>query len=94
MGEMKGLNSALVLLFLNETLAMVGIVLSFWAMQRGPVSLISTILGSRPIFVALYALILGRLAPEFIIQGEKGTLAVRLIATAMIVGGISIIYLM
>jgi uncharacterized membrane protein len=83
------------LLVLNETLAVTGIILIFWAMANGPVSLVSTITGSRPIFVLVFALILSRFRSGFLLEGQsgKGTLALRLIATAMIVGGIAIIYL-
>ena len=92
--DMKQRNSAIALLTFNETLTPVGITLSLWAMQRGPVSLVSTVIGSRPVFVALYSLILGRIMPSFLIKSTgKGLLTLRLLATAMIVGGIGIIYL-
>ena len=83
------------LIVVNETLAMTGITLIFRAMGSGPVSLVSTITGSRPIFVFVLALILNRFLPEFLLEGQfgRGALAVRLIATAMIAGGIAIIYL-
>jgi len=58
------------------------------------VSLVSTILSSRPIFVVMFAFILSRILPTFLEwQPGKGMLALRLIATVMIVGGITIIYL-
>lgn len=87
-------NSAIGLLVFNETLAPIGIVLSFWALERGPVSLVSTIIGSRPMFVLMAALILSRLSPMFLEwRYGKWILAMRLIATAMIVSGIAIIHL-
>jgi len=93
--NMKRRTSSLVLLAFNETLAPVGILLSFWALQRGPASLVSPIVGSRPIFVVIAALILSRVAPTFLEwRPGKGRLALRLIATAMIVGGITIIHLL
>ena len=92
--EMKQRDSSIALLAFNETLAPIGVVLAFRSMGRGPISLVSTIIGSRPAFVALYALILGYLFPRFLIRtASRGMLALRLAATAMIVGGISIIYL-
>jgi len=92
--SMKRRNSAIALLTFNETLAPIGIVLTFWALERGPVSLVSTIVSSRPIFVVIYALILSRVWPMFLEwQADRGMLALRLIAIAMIVGGIAIIYL-
>ena len=94
LGNMKQRNSALTLVTFNETLVMIGILLAFWAMERGPVSLVSTILSSRPIFVVIYALILSRVSPTFL-EWHYGRrmLALRLIAITMIIGGIAIIYL-
>ena len=95
--ELRGMNRrdpVIALLAFNETLAPVGIVLSFWAMQRGPVSLVSTVIGSRPVFVAIFSIIVGYLLPGFLMRPAGGKmLALRLIATVMIFCGISIIYL-
>ncbi|MFH1002545.1 MAG: EamA family transporter [Chloroflexota bacterium] len=82
------------LLLGNELLALTGMMLSLWAIQRGPVSLVSPIIGSRPIFVVIFALILSRASPAFVAwQPGRGQLALRLAATAMIVAGIAIISL-
>ncbi|MEE8618591.1 MAG: EamA family transporter [Dehalococcoidales bacterium] len=92
--NMERRNSAIVLLAFSETLAPVGIALLFWALERGPVSLVSTIASSRPVFVVIFALILSRILPEFTEwQPGKGMLTLRLVAIAMIFGGITIIYL-
>jgi len=93
-GNMKKRDSALTLVAVNETLVMIGAVLLFWAMERGPVSLVSTIVSSRSIFVVIYALILSRVSPIFL-EWHYGRrmLTLRLIAITMIVGGIAIIYL-
>jgi len=94
LSNMRQRSSTIALVVFNETLAPIGIVLSFWAIQRGPVSLVSTIISSRPIFVFIYVLIISRVSPMFLeYQPGKAMLALRLIATAMIVGGIAIIYL-
>lgn len=85
---------AISILIINEILVVIGAVLMFWAMQRGPVSLVSTIISSRPIFLFIYALIISRVSPMFIEhQPGKAMLALRLIAIIMIVSGIAIIYL-
>jgi drug/metabolite transporter (DMT)-like permease len=95
LSSMERRNSAIALLAFNEILAPVGIVLLFWALERGPVSLVSTISSSRPVFVVIFALILSRILPGFMEwQPGKGILALRLVAIAMIFGGITIIYLM
>jgi len=92
--NMKQRNSAFALLAVNETLAPTAIALQFWALERGPVSLVSTIASSRPVFVVMFAFVLSRISPKFLEwQPGRGALALRLVATAMIVGGITIIYL-
>ena len=92
--NMKRRNSAIALLAFNETLTPLGAVFLYWALERGPVSLVSAIGGSRPMFVIIFALILSRVLPGFLEwQPGKGMLALRLVATAMIIGGIVIIYL-
>jgi len=92
--DMERRNSALLLLVFNETLAPIGIALSFWAIQKGPVSLVSAIIGSRPVFVAIFSLVLSLFAPNFLIKFASGKmLLLRLVAIAMIVSGIAIIYL-
>jgi len=92
--NMRKRNSALALLTFNELLAPIAITLSLWSIERGPVSLVSTIIGSRPIFLLTYVLILNRVLPTFLNwQPGKRLLALRVIATIMIVGGIAIIHL-
>ena len=92
--DMKQRNSAMALIVFNETLALLAIVLAFWAMARGPISLVSTIGAARPLFVAIYSIILGFILPRFLIRRISGrVMALRLIAIAMIAGGVSIIYL-
>jgi len=94
LGNMKQRNSTIALLAFNEALALLGIMLSFWAMARGLVSLVSTIVGSRPIFVVMFALILSRISPMFLEwQPGRRALVLRLVATTLIVSGITIIYL-
>ena len=94
LGNMKQRNSALTSIALNEALVMIGVVLLFWAIERGPVSLVSTIISCRPIFVVIYALILSRVSPMLLEwHYGRGMLALRLIAITMIIGGIAIIYL-
>ena len=87
-------HSTTAVIIIAQILAPTGVVLLLWAMERGPVSLISTISGSRPVFVTIGALLLSHLSPKFIMQSaSKGTTALRIAATALIVVGISIIYL-
>ncbi len=87
--------TALALVVFNETLVIASAIMLFWAMERGPVSLVSTLTSTRPVFVLIYALILSRFLPGVLLEGDlsRRVLAVRIIATAMIAGGIAIIYL-
>ncbi len=92
--NMKQRNSAIVLLTFNELLVPVAIALSLWSIERGPVSLVSTIISSRPIFVLTYAFILNRVSPMFLEwQPGRRMLALRFIAITMIISGIAIIHL-
>ena len=95
LGSIPRLKTTLAVVAANESLAMVGIVLIFWAMASGPVSLVSTISSSRPIFVFIAALLVSLIRPDLLLEerSSKGVLALRLVATAMIAGGIAIIYL-
>jgi drug/metabolite transporter (DMT)-like permease len=90
--DMSKKGTAMKLIAFNETMTMGGYILSFWAMERGPVSLVSTIMGIRPCFVFLYALALSRTLP-WVLQERlgKGIIAVKIISIALIVGGVAII---
>jgi len=82
------------LVFLNESVAFVGIVLSFWAMEQGPVSLASTVLSTRPAFVFLYAILLTRILPAVLEERlSKGVLITKTISIALIITGVTIINL-
>ncbi len=90
--SMHGYRRSLGMLLMNEVIAPVGILISYWALERGPVSLVSALTSSRPLFVLALAFILSRRAPAFLLWGGGRRLfVVRLLATAMIVGGIAVI---
>ncbi len=88
----RGLNIFLV--FLNVAVAALGIWLLFEAMDRGPVSLVAAVAGSRLVFVFVYGLLLGGIVTRFI-DWDKSRLSllIRFSATLMIAGGIALIYL-
>lgn len=92
--DMKQRNRVLSLLTLNECLALVGIISSFWAIEQGPVSLVSTILSIRPFFVFIYALGLSRFFPA--VLGEhmsRGIVTVKIISISLIIGGVGLLTL-
>ncbi len=86
--------STMGLITIGAVLATVAMILIYLAIDKGPISLVSAVIGSRPIVVVIFALILSRISPTSLEwQPGKGMLILRFIATAMIVGGITIIYL-
>ncbi len=92
--DMKHRNRTLGLQMFNETLTPIAITSSYWALSKGPVSLVSTLLSTRPIFVVMYALIVGRFLPNFLVKSptSRVMMVLRVVAIAMIVGGIALIY--
>lgn len=86
----------LVLLFLAEfSLAPLATLLNIMAVNLGPVSLVSTLTGTRPFFVFIYGTLLS--APAFRLLEEpleRSTLVVKLTSIAMIVGGIGALTLL
>ncbi|MFO8101187.1 MAG: EamA family transporter [Dehalococcoidia bacterium] len=87
--------STLSILFINETLAAVAIALLFWSIERGPVSLVSTIAGAQPVFVFFYAMMLSRISGGALLEERmaKKKMASRFFAIALIFGGVTIIHL-
>lgn len=86
-------NSSFIMVTLNETMAVTALILFYWSMQKGPVSLVSAIYSSRPLFVFLYAVVISRFS-HMLLEREStgGSLLLRFVAIALIVGGIVIIY--
>lgn len=92
--EMKQRSQVLALLTFNEGLALVGIILSFWAMERGPISLVSTILSVRPFFVFIYALALSRVFPAVLEEHlSRGITVIKIISIGLIIGGVTLLTL-
>ncbi len=73
-------------------IAFVGMALVLWAIDLGPVSLVSTVMSTRPLIVLALSILLSlrfwRLLDEPL---DKKTLSNKLVSTAMIVAGISAI---
>ena len=79
----------------NQLLAMLSMVLAFWAIQKNAVALVSTTLSSRPLFVLAYTIVLARLLPGFVPDSlnERRDVIQKAIATLMIVVAIALIFL-
>jgi drug/metabolite transporter (DMT)-like permease len=92
--DMKERGTALKLVAFNETLTLGGYILTFWAISRGPVALVSTIMGTRPCFVFLYALALSRTFPWLLDERlSRRIIILKIVSIALIVGGVAIINL-
>jgi drug/metabolite transporter (DMT)-like permease len=82
------------LIFSNESLALSGVVLSFVAMERGPISLASTVMAIRPLFVFAYALVLSVVLPAMLRERFTPRVVVlKIVSIGLIVGGVAIINL-
>lgn len=92
--DMAQRNRTMLLIGANESIGLLGGLLLFFAISSGPVSLVSTINSSRPFFVLVFAIIASLVVPSYgRWRGGRRTLILRVVATLMIVGGISLIYL-
>lgn len=92
--EMKQRGLALALLTFNECVVVVGVVLSFWAMEQGPVSLVSTIMSTRPAFVFVIALALSQIFPAVLEERlSRGIIVTKIISIGLIIGGVSLLIL-
>ncbi|MBE0479715.1 MAG: DMT family transporter [Dehalococcoidia bacterium] len=91
---MPGRTFAITMTVLNEVLTVAGSLLSFWAIQLGPVSLVSTVVSTRPLFVFLFALALSLLFPASLNEFfSRRVIALKLVSAGLIVGGITLINL-
>jgi uncharacterized membrane protein len=92
--DMATRNRSLLILTLNEGAALFGFLLSFWAMERGPISLVSTLLATRPAFVFIFALIASRFYPAALDeQMDRRTVLLKLASIALVIGGVSLLTL-
>jgi drug/metabolite transporter (DMT)-like permease len=84
------------LLFLAEfSLGPLAIMLNVAAINLGPVSLVSTITATRPLFVFIFGTLLSTSAFPLLDEPlDRRTLAVKLVAIVMVVGGIAMLTLM
>ena len=90
--NLKQRTQKLGLIFGSQSVAALGITLSFIAISTGPVALVSTIMNIRPAFVFLFSLILSRRYPNFINEPlKRSSILIKLIGIAMITGGVVII---
>lgn len=92
--ELDRRNLTLTLIVLMECVALTGIILSFWAMEEGPVSLVSTVLGVRPAVVFLCAVALTRILPSIVEERlTRGVVITKTVSIALIITGVTVINL-
>ena len=91
-GQLRSMSQprrALGMLALNETAAVGGFLLSFWAIAQGPVSLVSAILSTRPAFVFLFAAAVSHFFPSALQERlTRGVILTKVVSIALIVGGV------
>jgi len=87
-------NRTLSLLVLNELIAFGGVIMTFRAIEQGPVSLVSAILSIRPLFVFVFALILSLVLPTILKERLTiGIVLAKMVSIALVVGGVAILAL-
>jgi len=92
--NMKKRGKALALVTLGGCLALTTNIFSFWAMEQGPVSLVSAILNIRPSLVFIYALALSHFFPDVLNeQLSRGTIVIKLVSIGLIIGGVTLLTL-
>jgi drug/metabolite transporter (DMT)-like permease len=78
----------------NQCVVVVGMILSFVAVESGPVSLASAVMNIRPAFVFILAQVIGQFYPKILNERlNRSTILLKLIAVAMMTGGVVIITL-
>jgi len=97
LGEIKRMeqrSKVLGLVAFNEAIVIVGFVMSFWAIDQGPVSLVSTILGTRPAFVFVFALALSFFFPTVLNERfSRGIIITRVVSIVLVIGGVTLLTL-
>ena len=87
-------NMVLISVVIAESAIVVAVILSNLAIQKGPVSLVSTVISIRPAFVFLFTLILSRFFPGMLNEKlTRGIALLKFIAIAMVVGGVALLTL-
>ena len=86
-----GRRSALGLMLVTEFfLANIALIFTLMAVEGGPVSVVSTLAGTRPLFVFLYTILLSASWWRFVDEPlDRNVLATKLVSIVMIVGGVA-----
>ncbi len=94
-GALRSWRTFLLLFLAEYSLAPLAVLLNVTAISLGPVSLVSTMTATRPLFVFIYGTILSTSAFRLLDEPlDWRTLSVKLVAIMMIVGGIATLTLL
>lgn len=94
-GALRSWRTFLLLFLAEYSLAPLAVLLNVTAISLGPVSLVSTMTATRPLFVFIYGTILSTSAFRLLDEPlDWRTLSVKLVAIGMIVGGIATLTLL
>ncbi len=87
---MTNATSAGLFLLTEGLLVFIALVLTIWAIDQGPVSLVATAMSSRPLFVFIMSIALSLPMWKLLNESlDRRTLAIKLVSIAMIIIGIS-----
>jgi len=92
--EMEKRGQALALVGLDTCVVLLASTLFFWAIEHGPVSQVSTVVGIRPCFVFIYAFFLSHVFPSVLEERlSTGIIITKILSIALIVGGVTVLSL-
>lgn len=92
--NMKQLRGSMTLLILNEFMAAGAGILSYIAIKDGPVSLVSTVLNTRPAFVFIFSMVLSRFFPLVLNETlTRSSAILKLTAVLLVVGSLTLLTL-
>lgn len=82
----------LCLIYTSESIAIIGVVLSYLAIQRGPVSLVTLIHGTEGLFVIILAVLISTFIPKILKEEiTKKTISLKIISALLMIVGLYLI---
>ncbi len=91
--DLKQLNvKKMVLIYASECAGIIGMVFSYIAIQKGPVSLVSLIEGTESLFVIVFVVLISVFLPKILKEEiTKKTITLKIISALLMIGGLYLI---